>query len=534
MKKCYATAMLWTLSAALVPGSLFAQNDTIPRPQVETYVVGDARPPDGTGGPVVDLSLEDAISRAMESNLSIQSARLTPQIQEYALRAAQAAFRPTVSGTYGFTNATNQSTSQLDGGTTTETERQTFNTSLNQTLPWYGARFSAGFNNSRTESTSAFTTRNPSYNSSLSLSYTQPLLAGRRIDNQRAQVETQQIQAQITDLQVYSQIENVTAQVREAYWGLRAAIEQIEIQRRNLEQAQDLLQQNRISVDLGQITELQVAQTEAQVASAEQALLNAEIQWRNQEFTFKTLLLGGADDPLLYQTVNPTDLPDLGEPAVDIEGAVEAALRERADIQQQRRQQNISEVNLEVSRTNTLPDLSLTASYSVQGVGGNLFERDQLGGDPVLVRQGGYLDGLESIAQLDTPTWGLTLNASIPLGIDPADANLERARLQLRQAELDLQAQELTIVTQVTNAGLAVQNTFLQLEAARRSSEAAERSAQAELQRFEVGVATNFEVNAAQDALTEARLSELRAVINYVNAIAEFDRVQRVGGGGNF
>jgi len=34
----------------------------------------------------------------------------------------------------------------------------------------------------------------------------------------------------------------------------------------------------------------------------------------------------------------------------------------------------------------------------------------------------------------------------------------------------------------------------------------------------------------AQNALTSARLSELQAIINHVNAIAEFERVQRVGG----
>jgi outer membrane protein TolC len=45
-----------------------------------------------------------------------------------------------------------------------------------------------------------------------------------------------------------------------------------------------------------------------------------------------------------------------------------------------------------------------------------------------------------------------------------------------------------------------------------------------------VGAATNFEVVQSQNQLTSARLSELQAVINHVNAIAEFDRVQRYGG----
>jgi outer membrane protein TolC len=85
-------------------------------------------------------------------------------------------------------------------------------------------------------------------------------------------------------------------------------------------------------------------------------------------------------------------------------------------------------------------------------------------------------------------------------------------------------------VTQVTDAGLAVRDTYLQLQAAQRSREVAERSADFEITRFNVGAATNYEVMQARDALTSARLSELRAIINYVNAIAEFERVQRVGG----
>jgi outer membrane protein TolC len=99
----------------------------------------------------------------------------------------------------------------------------------------------------------------------------------------------------------------------------------------------------------------------------------------------------------------------------------------------------------------------------------------------------------------------------------------------MEQRDLAIRAQELSIVTEVTNAGLSVTDTRLQLAAATRSRELSEQSAAAEVTRFNAGVATNFEVTTAQDALTSARLSELRAIINHINAIAEFERVQRVG-----
>jgi outer membrane protein TolC len=333
----------------------------------------------------------------------------------------------------------------------------------------------------------------------------------------------------MTEIQLTSQVENITDQVRAAYWNLRATIEQIEIQRQGLEQARQLLADNQLRVQLGTMAQIQVIQAEAQVANAEQALLNAEIQWRNQELAFKSLIIGGADDPLLGQTVNPVDLPTVQEQAVDIDAAIQVALSERTDIRQQRQQREIAELELDVTEDNRRPELDLAAAYSLQGVGGNLFDRSGLGGEPVLIQQGGYLDGLNSIADFATPTWSLSMNFSYPIGMRSAKANLERARLQMQQTDLALRSQELAIVTEVTNAGLAVTDTRLQLQAAQRSRELAEESAAAEVTRFNAGVATNFEVTAAQDALTAARLSELRALINHINAIAEFDRVQRVG-----
>jgi outer membrane protein TolC len=510
--------------ALILPTALGAQEES------ETYQIGRALPPLPTDGELLEMTLDEAIARALENNLNIQSARLNPGIQNYSLFAAEAAFAPTFSTTIGQNNSSQQSTSQLDGGTRTSTDRLTFNTSLSKSIPWYGGRLSANFNNSRTETNNAFSTLNPSFRSSVSLGYTQPLLQGFGIDNQRNSIRTQEIQLEITDVQLQGQVENLTNDVRVAYWALRSAIEQIEIQRRSLAQAEELLAQNQIRVELGTMSELQVVQAESQVASAEQSLLNAEVQWRNQELNFKRLLLGGADDPLLFQTLNPTSLPSLELITVDIQTATERALQQRTDIRQQRQQHEISELNLEVTENNLKPQLDLTASYSVSGVGGDLYQRDQLGGDPVLIESGGYSDGIQSILDRDTPTWNLSLNFSYPLGNKAARANLERARLQMRQTELDLRNQELAIVTQVTNAGLAVNDTYLQYEAAQRSREVAERSAEIELTRFNVGASTNYEVTQAQDDLRAARLSELRAIINYVNAVAEFERVQRVGG----
>ncbi len=514
---------VWLLALALVvPAGVYGQEGD--------YEVGTALPPVDPGRTLLNLTVDEAVARAIESNLDLQTARLDPQIQRYSLQAAEAAFSTTLSSTYGFNNSTNQSTSQLDGGARTETERQTYNASIAKAMPWYGGRLSANFNNNRTETNNAFSTLNPSFRSTVSFNYVQPLLAGLATDNQRTALETQAIQGQISEIQLTSQIAIITNRVRVAYWGLRSAIEQIEIRSRDLAQAQELLDQNLIRVQLGSLSDLQVIQAEAQVAGAEQSRLSAEIQWRNQELVLKRLLMSGADDPLLTQTLNPTGLPIIEEPVVDLDDAIATALDQRADLRQTRQQRQISELDLAVTRNNVRPDLNLTAAYSLQGTGGDLFQRTGLGGDAVLIDDGGYLDGLNTILGRDTPTWSLTLNFSYPIGNKAAKANRSRAELQMEQTDLALRNQELSIVTQVTAAGLAVRDSFLLLQAAQRSREVSERAAEVEVTRFGVAASTNYEVALAQNALTAARLSELRAIIDYVNAVADFELVQYVGG----
>jgi len=50
----------------------------------EPYEVGRALPPLDPDGTLVDITLDDAIARALERNLDIQTARLSPQIQQYS------------------------------------------------------------------------------------------------------------------------------------------------------------------------------------------------------------------------------------------------------------------------------------------------------------------------------------------------------------------------------------------------------------------------------------------------------------------
>lgn len=493
---------------------------------INSYIVGQAKPPQTAGTPLRELTLDDAIQMALEKNLDLQVAKMNPAIQDYNLVSARAAFKPTLSGTFSENHSNTPSTSALDGVTTNGTivaQTQSYNMQLNKRLAFYGGQMGLQFISSRATTTSLNTTRNPNYQGSFRLNYTQPLLANLRIDTQRNAVRTNLIQRQITDVQLLGTIENTKASVRSAYWALRQAIERIEIQRLSLDLAKQVVADNKVKVEIGTMAPIDQTTAEVQEAQSEQALLNAQIQWTQAELALKRLIASGSDDDVYRATISPTSVPTFELQDVDIPGAIKNALAQRTDIVQQRQSLEMTDLNLELTRNQTKPQLDLTGSYQLAGSGGPTLSHG------VIVSDGGYFDAITNIVGFDIPTWTLGLNFTYPIGMAAAKASLARSEIQRNQSLQNIKVTELQIATDVTNAGQAVQNSYLQFLAAQKSLDAATKNAAAEQTRFDVGMSNPYNVATALNNLTNARLGQLQAIINYVNAVAEFDRVQRAG-----
>jgi outer membrane protein TolC len=114
----------------------------------------------------------------------------------------------------------------------------------------------------------------------------------------------------------------------------------------------------------------------------------------------------------------------------------------------------------------------------------------------------------------------------VPVGTTSAKANYARQQLVRRQTEASIKTVELQIATEVTAASLAIRNTLEAMQAAVAARELSERRVEAAQSKFEVGMATNFEVVQAQRDLFESRIRELREQLNYQRALVDFQRVQ--------
>jgi outer membrane protein TolC len=339
---------------------------------IDKYVVGRAMPPNDIvpGREMKDLTLEQAIAIALEKNLDLKATKMDPQSVDYQLASARASFIPSMTAGYTFSNSTTSSNNTLEGVTYLTNIGQGFNGGFSHQLPWYGSSYSVAFNNNRATTNNVTTRLNPSYTSDLRLGYSMPLLAGFKMDNTRNSLRTLAITKQISDINVLSAVENLRNQVRVQYWALRSAIEQIEIAKRALDIARQSYDQSRMRVEIGTAAPIDTVQFETAVFNSEQVLLAAQIGWRTAEINFKRLLASGADDELYNFAINPVDMPELSAQSVDIQAAMTKALAERTDLIVARRNIDSSKLSLDVSRSQTLPNLSFNAGYRLNGQGG--------------------------------------------------------------------------------------------------------------------------------------------------------------------
>ena len=478
-------------------------------------------------GPRIDLTLDEAVARALERNLDLAVQRLNPQVFDLNLAQQLAAYRPTFDTNFSNNSRTNPSQTQLDGGLSVVSDTVTLNSGVSQEVGWGGGRYQVNFNNNRSESTNFFTSFNPSYRSSVQASYTQPLLRGFRIDPIRQQIQVTRINRDIADVDLRQTVTNTVSAVRDAYWELVYATRSVEVQQQALDLAEALVRDNEARVEIGTLAPIDVVQARSEAAARRQTLAQAEQALATAELVLKQLIVDGTGDEYWRATLNPIDLPTLSPAPIDLDATIRRALDERTDLERSRRQLDINEVNLSSMRNQRLPAVDLTGSYQLQGQGGTRFVRAGLGGNVLTEVPGGINDAFDQLVDLDYPVWTVQLNVSYPIGPSAADAAYARAQLQTRQVEAQLRQLELQVATEVTNAVLQIRAIARRIEAATAARELAEEQLAAEQSRFDAGLSTNFFVVQAQRDLSTAQDTELRAILDQQKALIELDRVQR-------
>ena len=502
----------------------------------------------GTGGmaqtgPVVPLSLDDAVKLALDRNLDIAVQRVNPQISDIAIANALAAYRPIVTSTVNATSTSTPANTTLAGSNTPGAPviagGNLFNGGLTQSLPWLGSSLIVQLNNNRQTTSSLNTLFNPTYNSTWSGTYTQPLMRNLFTDSTRRTIQVSKINRDISDVQLRATIMNTVSNVRNAYWDYVFAVQSVQVAQQSLDLANKLVQDNQTRVEVGTMAPIDVVQAQSQAATARQNLAVARQSKRTSELSLKRLIVGGTQDPNWSAQLDPTDRPDFTPVTIDLEGAIRRALADRTDLEIAKKNVEANDVTLKFLDDQLKPQADLVATYGAVGFGGTQLVTEGSGVNRTVTGfvPGGYADALSTLFGRGCPSstavatcyprWTLQLTFSYPIGTSAQQTSVARARVQLNQVQAQIKQIELQVATDVTNAAVTVQSNGERVQAAQAARELAQKQLEAEQSKFEVGMSTNYNVIQSQRDLATAQNNELQSVLNYRKALVELERLQQ-------
>ncbi len=330
----------------------------------------------------LSMSLEECIVKALKDNLGVAIQVLGPQMSAEAVNLAQEQYIPTLSLSARSQKAENAAYSYLDSpGAATINQTQNYNfLNVSQSLPT-GGTFNLGFTGYRTTTNTRGITIDPRYGTTLSFNLSQPLLRNFGLKINRQEILVARNNLGVSEENLKATLMTTVYNVESAYWSLVYSIENLDVRRQSLKLAQDLLEKNQRSVEVGTLAPIEVLSAQAEVATREADLIQAETQIKSNEDQLKLLLHITGDEDKNITALVPKDKPTYVQREVNLEEALAAAIANRTELKIAQLGLQNDRLSLSFAKNQTLPDLNLSASYSSPGIDGT---RIFYVGDPLL------------------------------------------------------------------------------------------------------------------------------------------------------
>jgi outer membrane protein len=521
------------------------------------------------------LSLQDAISLALENNMAIQVERYVPWLDEVNLLRAKSGinglvpYDPTVTGNLNLQDSVTPLNNPLFAGviptgTTTFTIAAppafvqhigNVNFQYNQYFPT-GTQFQVGMTNNRTSTNfGSFNLYDPYLQSALNVTITQPLLRGFGVlPNTRLIIEAKRtIKVGLSQLE--QQVMATTTQVSNDYWELVFARENVKVEEAALGVSQRLYDENSKRLEIGTLSSLDVLTAQSQVASDKQALVQAQsVQLQDETTLLNDITMNPLDGPLLRAEIVPTtpiSTPDTGE-NVRIEDAVREAWQKRPELRQAALNLENAGTDVKATKNELLPSVNIFGEYVATGLGGvqtittttptgtflpglpvvnsagvrvlDEFQATAITTSSQVVFPGGAGQDLARVFRGNYSTFEGGINFTLPIRNRAAQADNAQAMLNERQQKTQYRQEQNTIFVSVRNALIAMQEDRASLAAAEEARKLAVQTLEDEQEKYRLGASTSYNVVLRSRDVTTAEGVELRDRINLLEDELKFNQ----------
>ena len=472
------------------------------------------------------LSASDVIRLMLASNLDVAVNRYNPLVQEYIINTNLLPFQPTLNIGARGVRSTTPSASQLVGASSLSQLLHQYSISYAQTLQT-GTQVNVGLSMNRSSSNSTFNTFNPSYSGTINYSVTQPLLQnfGRDINGHLIRIAKNN--RKLSDVAFEMQTIDLVTAAEQMYWDLVFQIQNAKIHKHALDVAQKTLTDNKRQVEIGTMARIEVVQAESEVAQREVQMVTTSYTADQTQDRVKKVITSLGDPALVSAELNPVELPRKPEDddILPIADGIKYALESRPELRQLALQLQNSDIDVQFTKNQLLPNLTVGASYTQSGLGGVETIRSGLGNSDIIgVIRGGLGDAFGQLFGYNYTGYAFGFNLSIPLTNKAALADNARAVTQKDslQAKRTQMAQQIAL--EVRNTQSVVTMSKAQIAAAEKALELANVELEAEQKKFQLGTSQLRFVLQEQRNVTEAETTHIQALVSYSKALVDYDR----------
>jgi outer membrane protein len=495
----------------------------------------DERDVEGLEAHIVDnklaLTIQSFLELLLKNSTDIRITELDVYNASDAITAARAPFDPQLILSFNTTRVAQPEPSQISGAETLESLSQNSQAAFSQVLG-AGPTVSASYTANRYSSNSAFNIFNPNISDSLNFQIAQPLLQGRGNLQLRTPLLIAHRQLQITSKQSQTTIANAMANAANQYWEAVRARDNIRVQKQALDLVQKSYEHDKLALELGALSRLDIFQSESQVAQRKLSLIQYQFAYREQLDALRRYI--GAD---LKPATRSIEIVLQDDPSVQpaaltaqiasqtVDEAIAKAMQERPELNAANQRISIDDLNEKSARNSLLPRLDLTLNAGSAGLAGvQLPSTGILGTASTPIASSGLGDSLRQLLTFSAPYYGAGLTLSLPFKASSARASLADALVNRVRDNYVVRQIRQQIILEVKTAANDLELARESVKAALAAQDLAKRNADAEQQKYELGTITAFELLSAQTSLATVESSVVDANISFQKALISYGR----------
>ena len=449
----------------------------------------------------LSLSLEQCRALVLENNLDLEVQLINPSIAAERVSEEEARFEAEF-----FSNASFNKTDRPVAYTLDISGSQVdyFNTDLGVRMPLRtGGTVTFDIADSRTKTDSAFSAFNPSYDSGLSLSISQPLLrnAGNRVNTHA--IRLSKYDRQITDARTKLEVIRIVADMDRVYWRLFASRKELDVRNKQYELAEAQLGRARRFVDSGERAQIEIIRAVAGVAQQLESIIVAENNLRDRERELKRLLNKAGLEMQTPTVLIPITNPDPVHYEFKKHRLVQTAIASRMELLELEIEIAKDMSTMDYLHNQTLPLVTLDYTYNISGLGQSRNQSFDLLFDK----------------RFEDHRLGLSL--LVPLGNRAAKSRLYQAYYQRMQRLSTRKNRQAVIELEVLNAIDQLEANWQRVLASRQRAILDGRLFEAEKRQYELGLRTSTDVVEAQTNFADAQSAEILALAEYQIALVD-------------